>query len=80
MTVNPGWVISDSSVEGEDSHLPVIRNVANTSPVYILAPNVAPTKIEGPIDARVIAPTVSRILRIRSPNAASLSPLRLHSR
>lgn len=80
VTVNPGWVISDSSTEGEDSHLPVIRNVANTSPVYILAPNVAPTKIEGPVDARVIAPTVSRILRIRSPNAASLSPLRFHSR
>lgn len=78
VTVNPGWEISDGPAESEaGSHLPVIRNVANTSPVYILAPSIAPTKIEGPVDARVIAPTIARILRIRSPNAASLPPLRL---
>lgn len=80
VAINPGWVISDSSAEGEDSHLPVVRNVANTSPVYILAPNIAPTQVVEPVDARVIAPTVSRILRIRSPNAASVPPLRFSSR
>ena len=77
IVVNPGWEIADSSSESvAETQLPVIRNVATTSPVYILAPTVAPAKIESPVDARVIAPTVTRILRIRSPNAASLPPLR----
>lgn len=78
VTINPGWEISDSAEETDsDNRLPVIRNVATTSPVYILAPDITPRTIEVPVDARVIAPTVTRILRIRSPNAASLPPLRL---
>lgn len=81
IVVNPGWQITDSSAEGSnDSQFPTIRNVATTSPVYILAPTVVPAKIDSPVDARVIAPTVTRILRIRSPNAASLPPLRFPKR
>ena len=78
VAINPGWEISDGANEtGPENHLPVIRNVATTSPVFILAPNVVPRTIDSTVDARVIAPTVARILRIRSPNAASLPPLRL---
>lgn len=77
--VNPGWEVTDGeeySVPGQSqSQLPVVRWQATTSPVYILSPNVSATEIVERVDARTIAPTVARILRIRSPNAASLPPL-----
>ena len=77
--VNPGWEVTDGeeySVPGQSqSQLPVVRWQATTSPVYILSPNISATEIVERVDARTIAPTVARILRIRSPNAASLPPL-----
>ncbi|MBO5456519.1 MAG: alkaline phosphatase family protein [Muribaculaceae bacterium] len=76
--VNPGWEISDGDAESSNqTHLPVVRNIATTSPVYILSPGLSATTIDIPVDARAIAPTITRLLRIRSPNAASLPPLRL---
>lgn len=76
--VNPGWEISDSADDpANPGRFPVVRNIAATSPVYILAPATAPQTIDTTVDARAIAPTIARILRIRSPNAASLPPLRL---
>lgn len=73
--VNPGWEISDGNEEtattGNETQLPVVRWQATTSPVYILAPSVEASEITGRVDARAIAPTLARILRIRSPNAAS---------
>ncbi len=76
VNIAPGWqeIDDDSDTEAPET---VSRAVASTAPVYILAPQIAPRKIEVPVDARVIAPTVCRLLRIRSPNGASLSPLRL---
>ena len=77
--VNPGWEVTDGeeySVPGQSqSQLPVVRWQATTSPIYILSPNISATEIVERVDARTIAPTVARILRIRSPNAASLPPL-----
>ena len=80
--VNPGWEITDNT--GEDGEInpasangPVVRNVVTTSPVYILSPGIESQRIDIPVDARSIAPTVARILRIRSPNAAATAPVRL---
>lgn len=76
--VNPGWEISDSADdEVNKTQNPVVRCVATTSPVYILAPAVSTQSIDSTVDARAIAPTVTRLLRIRSPNAASVPPIRL---
>ncbi len=79
--INPGWEVSDDLENGNSltELLPVIRHAATTSPIYLLAPSTVPQTIDTTVDARVIAPTVSRVLRIRSPNAASLPPLRLSS-
>lgn len=79
--INPGWEVSDDLENGNSltELLPVIRHAATTSPFYLLAPSTVPQTIDTTVDARVIAPTVSRVLRIRSPNAASLPPLRLSS-
>lgn len=47
------------------------RSAAATAPAFILAPAGNPVTLSYPVDARRIAPTVTRILRIRSPNGAS---------
>lgn len=71
--INPGWEAVDDLTGGEtylsrDSHI--------ASPLFIMAPGVAAERITDPADARSVAPTVARLLRIRSPNAASVAPLR----
>lgn len=79
--INPGWEISDGeeyATPGESAtQLPVVRWQSTTSPVYILSPTLDSTEIVETVDARAIAPTVARILRIRSPNAAALPALNL---
>lgn len=79
ITVTPGWEIINDLASGSSSYAKnqVERIVAPTAPAFILAPGyVTPTRIDTPVDVRAIAPTVARILRIRSPNAASLPALR----
>lgn len=76
VSVAPGWQEIDDDSDTE-SPVTVNRAVTSTAPFFLLAPQVAPRTISAPVDARIIAPTVSRILRIRSPNGASLPPLRL---
>lgn len=79
ITVTPGWeIINDYLITPTDSQSHVERFAATTAPVYILAPDIDSTYIDRPVDARAIAPTVARLLRIRSPNAASLPALQLN--
>lgn len=74
ITVAPGWEIVD---QASDVTLPLVeRSGVTTAPGFILAPHLPATKITTPVDARIMAPTVSSILRIRSPNGAALPPLR----
>ena len=72
----PGWQEIDDDSDTEAPRT-VTRAVASTAPAFILAPQAAPRRIDVPVDARVIAPTVCRLLRIRSPNGSALPPLRL---
>lgn len=75
VNITPGWVIVDETApEGVAS--PVARDAYTPSAAFIMGPGVKPQVIDTPVDARTIAPTVSRLLRIRSPNAASLPALR----
>ena len=78
--IMPGWDITDDgSANPQNGDYPVTQRLtAAVSPAFLLAPTLLqPQIITTPVDARVIAPTVSSILRIRSPNAAMLPPLRL---
>jgi hypothetical protein len=77
--VIPGWEIVDdfNTIPTAKRIKMVERNVATTAPVFILAPDVNPQRLDTPVDIRVIAPTVTRLLRIRSPNAAANAPLQL---
>lgn len=74
VAINPGWTIAE---EDETTPQTVTRTALSTAPVYILYPGVTPQRLSINIDARAIAPTVARLLRIRSPNAAECVPLRL---
>ncbi len=74
--VNPGWEIVQQ--DGSKEIRNTVRAGATSSIVFLLSPNLTAEKISTDIDACVIAPTVARILRIRSPNAASMSPLRFN--
>ena len=75
--VNPGWVIVDDYNQSVKPQRRIAeRNNAVRIPAFILAPEVKATKIDAPIDARAIAPTVARVIRIRAPNAASVKPIR----
>ncbi len=82
VTVAPGFELVDdfNSVPRAD-RIPMVKRVAaSAAPVFIMAPGVPAQTIGETVDARAIAPTVCRILRIRSPNGASLPALPLSSK
>lgn len=72
--VDPGWEVVDDIVsQASDKRIHYVKRVATaTAPVIIMAPTLEPRIIDTPIDVRVVAPTVARLLRIRSPNGAAL--------
>lgn len=74
--ISPGYEITDSPSPDGDNRL-VQRLAPPTAPAFIMAPSVTPAIIGTVTDARTLAPTVARILRIRSPNGAETPPLTL---
>ncbi len=79
VTVQPGWQIIDDFNSPSSSSQPAQVAAAglSTAVAYLLIPGAEPATIQGTVDARAIAPTVARALHIRSPNGATLPPLRL---
>lgn len=70
--IQPGWTVKHDSSNSRDEQ---IRNNAVMSPLFILGANTVPQKIEYPVKATKIAPTICSFLRIRAPNACSETPL-----
>ncbi|MCM1037291.1 MAG: alkaline phosphatase family protein [Bacteroides sp.] len=77
LEVDPGWELVDDMVSPASPERTryVRRYSPATAPVYILAPGIAPHTVAATVDARRIAPTVARLLRIRRPNASALPAL-----
>lgn len=77
--ITPGWeTVDDLVTAAHPKRVHYVNRVAPaTAPVFILAPDVPAATLDTPVDVRVVTPTVARLLRIRSPNAAALSPLHL---
>lgn len=76
----PGFEVVDDFNNGNPAKARtgmVHIGATTTAPVFIVAPGVAASRIATPVDARSIAPTVARLLRIRSPNGAATAPLQL---
>lgn len=69
----PGWTIND------DVRLPLLKwqecMARHASPAFIWGCGIAPQTVSTPVPATAIAPTVTSVMRIRSPNGASESPL-----
>lgn len=78
INVIPGWALLDDYAHPESPKRTTVRCSSATAPAIIYAPTIIePQRITADVDARRIAPTVSRILRIRSPNGAAQPPLPL---
>lgn len=75
VSIAPGWQETDDDSDMERPQT-TLRAATTVAPAFILAPGEAPRTIGGAVDARVLAPTVAGMLRIRSPNGASLPRLR----
>lgn len=73
--ITPGWKLID------DSRLPVkrqqIRSSMVSTPAFIFGVNVPAQTISIPVDATILAPTITQTLRIRSPNGAVSKPMPL---
>lgn len=73
----PGWeLVDDYQHPQRVKSGTVFVNTLTTAPAYILAPGVKAETIRAVVDARVLAPTIAGRMHIRSPNGASLPPLR----
>lgn len=72
--VSPGWQIID---DGTGRASGVQRLTATDIPAFISAPGLKRSHFSGTTDARVLAPTLSRLSGTRAPNGASLPPLDL---
>lgn len=77
--VAPGVeIVDDYNKALAANHVSMVeRMAATTAPVFIMAPGIVQQTVGTPVDARAIAPTVCRILRIRSPNGAAVAPVHL---
>lgn len=71
ITLLPGWT---NASEGESSPR-VTRTAYFSSPLIFMGCGLKPEVITSPVDAGCIAPTLSKAMRIRAPNASSLAPL-----
>ena len=70
----PGWEIV---YENSANTRQYIRHNAIAAPFMLMAPSVPAQKIDTPIDVTRIAPTVAKVLRIRSPNGCTARPIDL---
>lgn len=70
---NAGWNIVDDTRFPND--VKVERSSAALTPAFIMGNGIKPEVIEKTVDAIEIAPTLARLLRIRSPNGATAKSL-----
>ena len=70
--LQPGWGIENDNA---NEKVNIKRNNAVITPLIFLGNGLKPVRIERPVYATEIAPTVTNTLRIRAPNACSDLPL-----
>lgn len=68
----PGWNVIDDRVFPPVT-TPVRTSMVST-PAFLLAPDAAAKTIHEPVDATSLAPTLTQLLRLRSPNGAVSRP------
>lgn len=74
ITLQPGW----SSKEKDNSETkPQVRHDVVPGLALIFAPGITPERVQAPVDAKAIAPTVAAQIMIRAPSGCTTAPLRL---
>lgn len=69
--IAPGWELVN-----ESNHTSTTSRVSNIPfPIIFFGAGVKAQRIQTPVTADAIAPTIARIIRIRAPNACSAEPL-----
>lgn len=72
LAIEPGWsIVTDANLQQSKT----VRVDGIPAPLILYGPNIKSEKISRVIDATELAPTVSKVLRIRSPNACDALPL-----
>ena len=75
MELMPGWVmIDDYNNPGQISNTTHTLS-PTTAPFMILAPGLKARRVDTPVDARAIAPSITGMLHIRSPNGSATPPV-----
>lgn len=72
---NGGWRVNDDT--RFPNNVKVVRSSMTLTPVFMMGGGIAPQTVSVPVDATAIAPTVTQVLRIRSPNGVASRPLPL---
>lgn len=76
--LQPGWVLK---LDDTTKPLPQVRHDIAPGPAILFAPaSVKADRIETPVEATAIAPTVARHIRIRAPSGCRQPALRLNTR
>ena len=70
--LQPGWGIENDATGQKNK---IKRNSAVITPLFFFGNELKPARIERPVYATEIAPTITNVLRIRAPNACSDLPL-----
>lgn len=69
--VSPGWTLVN-----ENTHEQVVCRESYVGfPLFFMGCNIASEQIDTPVTVDYVAPTLSKAMRIRAPNACSLAPL-----
>lgn len=68
LALQPGWEIVYDDINYQNI---TVRRDGIPAPLILFGPQIKSERISRPIDATELAPTISRILRIRSPNACN---------
>lgn len=75
VSYTPGWTVDNDTSYPATQHQ--VRTAVIAAPFFIMGPDITPQTIGTPVEATVLAPTVTQSLRIRAPNGASARPLML---
>jgi len=76
LAIAPGWNLVEDNIYPETT-TPVRRGAIST-PAFIMAPgSIHPARIDTPVEATSLAPTLSQLLHLRAPNGVVSRPLQL---
>lgn len=73
--IAPGWTLLGETSVASVKKQTVSRESYTAFPLFFMGAGIEPCKEETPVTVDRIAPTVAKVLRIRSPNACAQPPL-----